>query len=1337
MKSAAFQAMKSRVFSRTFLSLLLVFGLATGGVGCAAGVIGAIIGLGGGGGGGGGGGTVVTGTVTDLQVRSEFLSDVTCEGCDPSIVEQAIGIKGVVNRVVNFSFQADVSPLNGSLPLDVSVLSGGAEVASFEVADATDGRVDRSIVLPSGIPTGEFQLRVTPATEGDGDRDQFEVVSRLSDLSGEFENYQFRKEGVAGTAAFSYKVRREGGEPFVVDEFQTELYLCDRNTGEVQQAEGLETVQTADGVDLVWDSFRDKNFGNASGDLVPFLALREPDDPKIVSVLQLGDDCESFALDNTPPRIRAAPLIRSVPVVPDNLQALTGTVILEYRVEDDGGEDFDLDLTVSIGRSGEELSTLATDPAKRLTEVEDDGDGVRKLPLDPERSYRFVWDAAFDLDRLRREARRDGRNFRTLQQVDFTIAARGSESSLPTEAADVRRDSRILDGARTITVAGLTTNVDNPSDLTRPLAGAAFGRISSIATDSRREKIYFADAAANVIWRTDFSQSASTLERIVGSGVRRSSDASAAPNISRFAELNAPFDLAVDDSFEGRTILYVIERSGVFARAEVNGNYTPLLDGEVLNAPRALTIERSDNGNFAYIADTQNCRIIAYRLPEPDEDVDVNDTDRASVISGTVTQLEPERNPRINDFPSENGCNIDRDRERNCDPGFCAASTGLGFVKIGSRRFLITCEPIQHQISLLDLGREGDDPLDLSPKSPQFLFGFEGSRCFAVPSDCVTTLLAQPRSLRVFGRDEIDLPSGVQYALYFVSDSLKAETRSRGFVVRADIIASNGVPAIRNIQPVAGINDPEILQQLDPDAEELIDFCTCAVSSGPTSTRECGGAINDIPLANPLAPTLGPDGRLYFADQFNSRIRGVLGTETMCPETNPDELVLTTLLGDSVVGRSSPESRRGLAGILGTDSADGCLSPRLESSAERALSSKFSRPFGLVFVDDTTLLITERSNNRVRFLDLKTRRITTIAGQEIEDDNCSPGRGDGGPATAALLSNTQAVAVFPRFRPSLDTESTFWCDDDRQIFIADTSNHRVRVIEDNGRIRNYAGSSLPKVRGPISNCVVSPTDDPVDTDNSTLGNNPAPVDEVYIKFPRALAVDSRGRLLIADCRHRILMVDRNGSMIRRVIGKGIDLLPNDAPRVFLNECDENPEANDGENRGDGPNALQAILSDPKEMVFDAEEEWLFFVDSENDRIRRARYNGDLEFDNPRLFSDVQTIVGSNNERREFVPGETIPALEVVIRTPIGLDMDYSTGELYFTTRGDDVLFRVASNLRTVQVVAGVREAGSGGDGGIAADTQFNSPAAVRVDGAGNVYIAENISHRIRRVTPED
>jgi len=74
---------------------------------------------------------------------------------------------------------------------------------------------------------------------------------------------------------------------------------------------------------------------------------------------------------------------------------------------------------------------------------------------------------------------------------------------------------------------------------------------------------------------------------------------------------------------------------------------------------------------------------------------------------------------------------------------------------------------------------------------------------------------------------------------------------------------------------------------------------------------------------------------------------------------------------------------------------------------------------GNIFVVDT-------ENQTIRRIDAKSGFVTTVAGNGERG-----GKGDGGPAMAAQLDRPHGVAV----------------DRDGKIYIGDTNNHRIRIVE--------------------------------------------------------------------------------------------------------------------------------------------------------------------------------------------------------------------------------------------------------------------------------------------------
>src|SRR5687768_1889775 len=97
-------------------------------------------------------------------------------------------------------------------------------------------------------------------------------------------------------------------------------------------------------------------------------------------------------------------------------------------------------------------------------------------------------------------------------------------------------------------------------------------------------------------------------------------------------------------------------------------------------------------------------------------------------------------------------------------------------------------------------------------------------------------------------------------------------------------------------------------------------------------------------------------------------------------------------------------------------------------------------------------------------------------------------------------------------------------------------------------------------------------------------------------------------------------------------------------------------------------------------------------------------------------------------------GGALPAPALSVRVPVsgGLATG-SGGDVYFCSF-NSVLKVDAKGILTR--VAGTGKYGYSGDGGPASRAQLAWPAALTMDGSGNLFIADNANHRIRKVSPD-
>ena len=156
--------------------------------------------------------------------------------------------------------------------------------------------------------------------------------------------------------------------------------------------------------------------------------------------------------------------------------------------------------------------------------------------------------------------------------------------------------------------------------------------------------------------------------------------------------------------------------------------------------------------------------------------------------------------------------------------------------------------------------------------------------------------------------------------------------------------------------------------------------------------------------------------------------------------------------------------------------------------------------------------------------------------------------------------------------------------------------------------------------------------------------------------------------------------------------------------------------------GDGGPATSAQLTltaylEPKGVALDGSGN-LYIADEGNQRIRKVSPNG-----------IITTVAGGGTNGL----GDGGPATSAQLKTPTGVAVDGS-GNLYIVDY-NTVSVRKVSPGGIITTVAGNGTNGYSGDGGPATSAEFSFPFGVAVDGFGNLYIADSLNSRIRKVSP--
>ena len=157
--------------------------------------------------------------------------------------------------------------------------------------------------------------------------------------------------------------------------------------------------------------------------------------------------------------------------------------------------------------------------------------------------------------------------------------------------------------------------------------------------------------------------------------------------------------------------------------------------------------------------------------------------------------------------------------------------------------------------------------------------------------------------------------------------------------------------------------------------------------------------------------------------------------------------------------------------------------------------------------------------------------------------------------------------------------------------------------------------------------------------------------------------------------------------------------------------------NPGYSGDDGP-ATEAALSGPMGIAVDRQGN-LFIADIYNGRVRRVD-----------ALTGIITTVAGNGKPRSSGDGGT--ATDASLGGPGGLALD-AQGNLFITDNGGGRIRRVDAVTGIITTVAGNGQSGFSGDGGPATSASFGPTYGVAVDAQGDVFLADLINDRIRRV----
>jgi sugar lactone lactonase YvrE len=403
-----------------------------------------------------------------------------------------------------------------------------------------------------------------------------------------------------------------------------------------------------------------------------------------------------------------------------------------------------------------------------------------------------------------------------------------------------------------------------------------------------------------------------------------------------------------------------------------------------------------------------------------------------------------------------------------------------------------------------------------------------------------------------------------------------------------------------------------------------------------------GDSVTFTVMVNALSGAGPPTGDVRIVDQSTSTTLGTVAlvngqaSLTTAALALGSHIIVANYAGNALFAPSNTSHALIDLNATSTNLA-GTGMPGFSGDGEAATAAQLYSPRDVAYDASGNLYIADAGNNRIRRIDHATGVITTVAGTGEAGES-----GDGGSALAAKLDYPCGVLI----------------DAAGNLLIADTSNHRIRKVDAaTGIITTIAGSGSGGFSG--------------DGGQATSA-------ELF--YPRDLALDSQGRLFVADSgNRRIRKIVLSTGIITTVAGSGAS-----------------------GNSGDGGPATLAAFTYPDHVALDNRGH-LFIAEQSYGVIRQV----DLK------TGTISNIAGTGKSGYSNDSGSATAAR---LALPDGLAVDQE-GHLYVADGNNNVIRRIDEETGYIYTVA----------------RGFFTPMGIALDATGNLAVADLNSHRVKLV----
>gem|GEM_PF-802471 len=517
---------------------------------------------------------------------------------------------------------------------------------------------------------------------------------------------------------------------------------------------------------------------------------------------------------------------------------------------------------------------------------------------------------------------------------------------------------------------------------------------------------------------------------------------------------------------------------------------------------------------------------------------------------------------------------------------------------------------------------------------------------------------------------------------------------------------------------------------------------TTLAGTGVAGYAGDGGNALSAKFHSPIQIAVSKKGDIYVADTYNNRVR----------KFNVSTGIITTVAGNGGTGYSG----------------DGGL----------ATSAEVSRPMGVALDEQENLYITHQYC--IRKVNAATGRISTLAGSST-----SGFAGDGGPAAGARFADLLGIAadkngnvfvadVFNnRIRKitAAGTVSTVagtgtdgyngdnraattanlkmpydvTVDNSGNLYIADTYNERIRVVNTSGIIRTIAGigsygysgdgaaATNAEMRLPYSLTVTAAGDVYIaDKENNCIRrvNTSGIISTIAVTAsgalnqPSAIAVGANGVFYVADWQNNRIRSFTDGNALSDVKLSAATINEKAPLMTTIGTLSTTDAGADTytytlvSGDGDNDNAAFTVAGDllKSNTTFDYASKNTYKI-----RIRTTSGSG--------LFYEKALTISVNAPELKY----SITAVEALFGKPFAIKVA-ANGDIYAVDRDHNKVLKYKAADRTVSTIAGTGSSGYNGDGIPAVNATLNSPVRLALAANGDVYIADNGNNRIRKVS---